>query len=300
MAERKMGIVGATGFIGGKLAERAVRDGWTVCGFSRSGSGKSPVIREWRPWTSTPDLSGFEAIVNLSGHPIDSRWNEKNRRLFRESRVGTTQILGEAFRALPAEKRPAVLVNGSAVGIYGDRGDEILDDSSSPGKGYLAGLCQEWEAAAHPAEDLGIRVAQIRTGVVLGRGGAAFEKMSQLFKLGLGGRLGSGGQWMPWIHVQDLADGILHIVGHPRLFGPVNGSAPEPVRNEEFTRQLARALRRPAFLHVPPFALKVILGGFASAVLEGQRAIPRALLESGYQFSFPELPAALHDLILEG
>ena len=294
--QRKLGIVGATGFIGGKLAEGAAREGWKVCGFSRSGPSKASVIGEWRQWDKLPDLGGLDALVNLSGHPIDQPWTERNRRLFHESRIGTTETLVRALRALPAEKRPGVLINGSAVGFYGDRRDEILAEDSNPGDGYLAELCREWEAAADPAEELGVRLLKWRTGVVLGRGGQAFEKMWKVFRLGLGGKLGDGRQWMPWIHIDDLTGGILYALGHARMRGPVNGSAPEVARNADFTRALGKAAHRPAIFRVPGFALRLVLDGFGGALLASQRAVPQALVQDGYKFRFPELSAALEDL----
>lgn len=293
MPERRMGIVGASGFAGRELCRQARAAGWRIVGFSRGGGGGG----EWRRWSPEPDLSGLDAVVNLAGHPIDRRWTTGNKRLFRESRVGVTRILAGALGKMAAAGRPAVLVNGSAVGIYGDRGDEILEESSAPGEGYLAELCREWESAAGEVAALGVRVVMVRTAMVLGREGPAFRKMRRLFRLGLGGRLGSGRQWMPWIHVEDLAGAILHAAGHASLAGPLNGSAPEPVRNAEFTRGLAGALRRPAFLHVPPFALRAAIGGFASVALSSQRVVPRALLESGFRFRFPELGGALRDLV---
>lgn len=296
MSGRTLGIVGASGFIGRELAGQAAREGWRVVGYSRSPRAGDDTISGWREWSGGPevDLRGLEALVNLAGHPIDRRWTAENRRLFRESRVGVTAALSAALRGLPAGARPRVWINGTAVGIYGDRGDEILEETAAPGAGYLAGLCCDWEAAA---ADSPVRTIQLRTGMVLGREGAAFGKMRRIFKLGLGGRLGSGRQWQPWIHVQDLAGAILHGIGHPTLAGPVNGSAPEPERNAELTRKLARALRRPAWFPAPPFALRLLLGDFAGAVLASERAVPRALLESGFRFRFPELGRALEELV---
>ena len=198
---------------------------------------------------------------------------------------------------LPAGERPQVLVNSSAVGIYGDRGDEILEDDAQVGGGYLAQLCRDWEAAADGVAELGLRVMKWRTGVVRGREGAAFKQMTLPFRLGLGGKLGSGKQWMPWIHVEDLVGSMLHGIGHASLAGPINGSAPEPERNADFTRKLAKALKRPAFMTVPPFALKLALGDFGPAVLASHRAVPRALLESGFRFRYPTLEMALAELV---
>jgi uncharacterized protein (TIGR01777 family) len=288
----RMGIVGASGFLGGELARQASAAGWVVAGFSRSVREPDGVISEWREWSGSPDVSGLDAVVNLAGDPINKRWTESNKRKFRESRVGVTETVVSAIRG--AEEKPKVLLNGSAVGIYGDRGDEVLDEGAGPGAGYLADLCIDWEAAA---EDLtGVRVVRWRTGVVLGKGGMAWDQLRLVFSLGLGGRLGNGRQWMPWVHVEDLAGGMLHAIG-AGLSGPVNGSAPEPERNAEFTRKVAAALHRPAFMHAPGWALKLVLDGFGGALLQSQRAMPAALLSSGFRFRFPSLESALDDLL---
>lgn len=292
-----LGIVGASGFIGRELARQATAAGWKVCGFSRSARGPAEGIPSWRPWAEVPDFRGLDALVNLAGEPVNRRWTAERRKLFHDSRIGVTERIAAGLEILHVAERPRVLVNASAVGIYGDRGDEILEEGSAPGSGYLADLCRDWEKAADAVAGLGLRVMKWRTGVVLGREGEAFKQMMIPFRLGVGGRLGSGTQWMPWIHVEDLAGSMLHGIGHATLSGPVNGSAPEPERNADFTRKLAKAVHRPAVLPVPPFALKLALGGFASAVLSSQRAVPRALLESGFKFRYPTLEMALASLL---
>jgi uncharacterized protein (TIGR01777 family) len=188
-------------------------------------------------------------------------------------------------------------VNASAVGIYGDRGDEILTETSRKGDGYLAGLCDDWEDAAMDAQALGVRVVRLRIGIVLGKNGPAFEKLRMVFNLGIGGRLGSGKQWMPWIHLADLQAAIVHSVFSSALAGPVNATAPHPERNADFTRKLASALHRPAIFPAPAFALRLALGEFASALLAGQRALPAAFEADGFQFQFPTLESALKDLV---
>jgi uncharacterized protein (TIGR01777 family) len=295
--EGSLGILGASGFVGRELARQATAAGWKVCGFSRQARGPGDGIPAWREWSDHPDFRGLTALVNLAGEPINRRWTAANKRLFHDSRIGVTETLHRGLEKLPADERPRVLVNASAVGIYGDRGDEILEDTAAAGSGYLADLCRDWEAAADHVAALGLRVMKWRIGVVLGRGGAAFKQMVQPFRLGLGGRLGPGTQWMPWIHVEDLAASMLHGIGHASLVGPVNGSAPEPERNADFTRKLAKALKRPAFMTVPPFALKLALGDFSSAALSSLRAVPRVLLESGYRFRYPTLEMALEELV---
>lgn len=292
----RIAVLGVTGFIGRGLPPAFAAAGMDVTGISRRPRPGEPGIAAWQTPQSL-DLGGHLAVVNLGGEPIDRRWTERNRRLFHESRIGVTRTLVTALRALPPANRPKVLVNGSAVGYYGDRSDEELDERAGAGEGYLAGLCREWEDAACEAEALGVRVVRLRTGVVLGRDGAAFRKLRTVFKTGLGGRLGSGRQWMPWIHVDDLRAAIVHAVRSPTLSGPVNGCAPHPRRNAAFTRIFADAVHRPALLPVPGFALKLALGGFGGALLDSQHALPKALLADGFEFRFPTLESALTDLL---
>lgn len=293
---RRAALVGVTGFIGRGLPAMLAEKGISSTGISRSGAGMVPAVDCWQS-SAALDFYGHHAVINLAGEPIDQRWNEKSRRLFHESRVGLTQRVVAVIAKLPAGARPQVLVNASAVGIYGDRGDEILTEASGRGQGYLADLCHQWEQAAQAAESLGVRVVQLRIGVVLGKGGSAFEKLLSVFKLGIGGRLGSGQQWMPWIHLADLRAAIVHAVLTESLSGPVNGSAPQPLRNCDLTRQLAAALHRPAIFPVPGFALKLVLGEFSSALLAGQRVLPAALEAQGFHFRFPKLEDALADLV---
>lgn len=294
---QRAAIIGVTGFVGRGLPALLAQHAMATTGVSRSVKGQMPHIDRWQ----TPDaydFSGHQAVINLAGEPIDKRWTAANRRLFHESRVGVTQHIVAAIARLPAGDRPKVLVNASAVGIYGDRGDEIITETSRRGHdGYLADLCREWENAAEEAESLGVRVIRLRTGIVLGENGAAFEKLRTLFKTGFGGRLGSGEQWMPWIHLADLRAAIVHAVFSETLSGPVNGTAPNPERNIDFTRKLAAALHRPAILPAPAFALRIALGEFSSALLAGQRALPSALLADGFDFRFKTLESALADLL---
>lgn len=294
--KHRVAVVGVTGFIGHGLPPLFAEKEFSTTGISRSGNGKVAGIDRWQS-ADAYDFSGHHAVINLAGEPIDQRWTAKARLLFRESRVGVTTRIVEAIAKLPAEARPKVLVNGSAVGIYGDRGDEILDDAARSGDGYLADLCHDWEDAAMDAESLGVRVVRLRTGVVLGKSGRAFAKLQNIFKLGIGGRLGSGRQWMPWIHVDDLRAAIVHAVVSDSLAGPVNGSAPKPERNSDFTRKFAAAVHRPAILPSPAFVLKLVLGDFSSALLGSQRAVPAALEADGFHFRFPTLEDALKDLI---
>ena len=274
------------------LAERGV----SVTGVCRSGAGSVPGVDAWQA-SGMLDFTGHEAVIHLAGEPIAKRWTAENRRRFHESRVGFTRRVVDALAALPDGERPRVLVNASAVGIYGDRGDEVLTEASAPGGGYLAELCREWEAEAARAEELGVRVVRLRTGIVLGSEGDAFRRLAMVFKCGLGGRLGNGRQWMPWIHIDDQRAAILHAVFSAALHGAVNVCAPAPERNGDFTRKFAAAVRRPAVFPVPGFALKLALGGFGGALLEGQRALPAALEGDGFRFRFPTLERALADLL---
>lgn len=289
---RTVGIVGASGFIGGAVAAATSAAGWEVVGFSRSERAPGGAIDEWRPWREIPDVSGLDAVVNLAGEPVDQRWTPAVRERLRDSRVGVTRAILRGME----EHRPAVLVNGSAVGIYGDRGEEPLNEKAAAGEGFLAELCREWEAAADEAPEE-VRVAKMRIGIVLGSGGAAWEKMRKVFGYGLGGRFSGGRQWMPWVHVADLAGGIVHILGDEGISGAVNGTAPEPERNADFTRKLAAALKRPAFFHAPEWALRMGLGEFADALMASQRVMPETLLQRGYRFRFPSLSEALRDLL---
>jgi uncharacterized protein len=295
-AAARVAILGVTGFIGRGLPTLFAEKNRAVTGISRSGRGNVAGVDRWQ----TPELldfSGHEAVINLAGEPIAKRWTSANKVRFHESRIGVTKRVVAAIASLPQTERPKVLVNTSAVGIYGDRRDEILTENAAPGSGYLADLCREWESAALEAEALGVRVVRLRIGIVLGRDGDAFKKLLLVFKSGIGGRLGSGRQWMPWIHVDDLRAAILHAVLSENLSGPLNGSAPAAERNADFTRKLASALHRPAIFPVPGFALKLALGGFGGALLEGQHARPATLEADGFQFRFPTLESALADLI---
>jgi uncharacterized protein (TIGR01777 family) len=296
VSRQPVAIVGATGFLGRALTRELARVGVPVTGISRAAHGPAAGVARWQTLDAL-DLSGHAAVINLAGEPIDRRWTAEHKRKFHASRVGVTHRLVEHLGGLEPSVRPGVLVNGSAVGFYGDRGDEVLEESAGPGEGYLAELCAEWERAAIGAEVFGLRVVRLRTGVVLGKGGPAFEKLRRAFLTGLGGRLGSGRQWMPWIHLDDLVGAVLHALATPELSGPVNGCAPQAERNANFTRKLAAALHRPALLPVPAFALKLALGGFGGALLASTHAVPAALERSGYAFRFPKLEDALADLL---
>jgi len=241
-------------------------------------------------------LSGFDAVIHLAGESIVGRWTAEKKAKIRDSRVMGTQNLAQAL--VQAKSKPEVLVCSSAIGYYGDRGDELLNEKSEPGTGFLAEVCVEWEQATRAASDAGIRTVRMRTGVVLSPQGGALGKMLTPFKLGLGGRVGSSRQWMSWIDVQDMVGAILHIMKSDLLRGPVNLVGPKPVRNAEFTQTLARVLSRPAILPMPRAAVKLAFGEMGETVLLGsQRVEPAALVGSGYPFRFRTLGESLENVL---
>jgi uncharacterized protein (TIGR01777 family) len=237
----------------------------------------------------------FDGVINLMGESIaDGRWNNQRKKRIRDSRVNGTRKLVESIAKLP--NKPRVLVSTSAVGYYGSRGDEELTESSPPGNGFLPEICQEWEAAAMAAEDLGIRVVTIRVGIVLGKDGGALEKLVPLFRWGLGAKLGSGKQYMPWIHIDDLVNLYLFTLTND-VSGALNGTSPEVVTNATFTQQLARAVRRPAFMIAPKFGVRLLAGEFANSLFDSQKVLSERTIQAGFEFQYPDLESALTDLI---
>ncbi len=297
-------VTGATGFIGRALCAtlKERRHTFTALG-RRPDRTKAavPGVKEvwrWRPrMEPAPQaaIQGAGAVVHLAGESVAGRWNAYKKRAIRDSRVIGTQHLIEAMSG--AKSKPGVLVCASAVGYYGNRGEEELTEESGVGKDFLAEVCQAWEAEARRAEELGVRVVLIRNGIVLGLSGGALKQMLLPFKLGLGGPLGNGNQWMPWVHIEDVVGIILHALGHPSVRGPVNVTAPTPVRNREFTQTLANVLHRPAFIPAPAFGLKILLGEFADVLLASQRALPKRIQETGYTFHHSTLEAALRAML---
>jgi uncharacterized protein (TIGR01777 family) len=253
-----------------------------------------------QPKTAPHELpeTQLDALVHLAGESLMGLWTKTKRERIWKSRVEFTQGLVKHLGTWKAENRPRVLVCASGAGYYGQRGDEVLDERSPSGAGFLAELCVEWEKAAKEAEQLGMRVVMLRTGMVLGPDGGAFPLLKRVFGFGLGGRLGNGRQWMPWIHVEDAAGLILRAVNHDDLRGPINLTAPQAVTNAEFTATLAKALHRPAFFHAPAFSMRLLLRGMADEMLLGsQRVSPRAATDSGYAFAHPNLQEALASLL---
>lgn len=251
----------------------------------------------WNPGEKPPlnSVPSVDAIVHLAGEPVAQRWTGEVKNRIYNSRVDGTRKLVSAMGEL--QNKPTVLITASAVGYYGDRGDEVLMEDSAPGKDFLAQLCVKWEEEATRALEFGVRVVRIRIGIVLGRDGGALKQMLTPFRLGIGGRLGNGCQWMPWIHVDDLLGLFVFAAENASIQGPLNGSSPEPVTNAEFTRHLAQALHRPAMLRVPKFALKLVLGELADFAFASSKVVPDAPTRSGFKFAFPELSEAFKALL---
>lgn len=280
-------VTGATGFIGRHLVESLARERHSVRALSRAA---------WDVLAGEPppeSLTGVDAVVHLAGSPVAQRWTPWAKKEIRASRVKGTHHLVTALSTM--KQRPMVLVCASAIGIYGDRGDEVLTEASPVATGFLADVCREWESEADLAESLGVRVVKLRFGIALGRKGGALEKMLPPFRAFMGGRLGTGSQWMSWIHIDDIVGLIRYALAYP-LTGVVNATAPNPVRNSEFTRELGATLHRPAIFPVPAAALKIMLGDMASVLLASQRVLPKAAETGGYRFAYPELGPALRNL----
>jgi uncharacterized protein (TIGR01777 family) len=294
-------IMGASGLVGTDLAATLLKSGVFVTAFSRKPAGDRPDAGYWNPDAGTIEvarLEGTDAVVNLAGENLAAkRWTDARKRRLWSSRVDSTGMLCRALAQL--ERRPVVLVNASAVGFYGDRGDEAVYEESHAGTGFLAELCQAWEAATAPAVAAGIRVVQLRYGVILTPRGGALAKMLGPFKLGLGGRFGSGEQRMPWIALADAVGATRFAMRHPALSGPVNAVAPEPINNSLLTEALGRVLHRPVALPVPAFALKAALGAEMARelLLSGANVRPRRLEVAGYRFEYPRLDDALEAML---
>lgn len=295
-------ITGATGFVGQQLlsqlngAHVLSRDAATA---QQKLAAHNVKAFEWQATTGPPPAEAFEGVdtvFNLAGEPVaEGRWNDAKMKRIRDSRVLGTRHLVDGIAA--CEQRPKTLVSASAVGYYGPRPDELLDETSTPSDGVLAKICVDWEKEALRAEKFGVRVVCLRIGVVLGRGGGAMSKMLTPFKLGVGGRLGSGKQYMPWVHVEDIVGLLLHGANTESLRGPMNGVAPGCVTNSEFTKALGRVVKRPTIFPVPAFGLKLAVGGFADILLESQQIVPRVAQESGYQFKYAGVVDALTEVV---
>jgi uncharacterized protein (TIGR01777 family) len=287
-------ITGSSGLIGSALIPVLERYGHEIRTLVRR-PARTPLEISWDPDHGSIDaarLEGVDAVVHLAGETLGQRWTDDVKRRARDSRVKSTTLLARTLASLAT--KPSVLLSGSAIGIYGNRGDESLDEASALGDDFLASICKEWEAAASPAADAGIRVVNLRTGLVLSSRGGALEKMLIPFRMGVGGPMGNGRQWMSWISMSDYVRTIGFLIRADTLAGPVNLVAPNPVTNTEFTHALGHVLSRPALVTVPKFALRLAMGEMVDAtILASQRVRPRRLLEGGFDFKFPTVESAL-------
>lgn len=304
MAAKRVTISGGSGLIGRALVDELAASGWEVRVLSRTPRSVSGLPRGSRVdrWDGrsvaqlTPLVDGVDAVVHLAGETIaGGRWTAPRKRRIRDSRVGSSSAVAEAI--LAAASRPSVLVQASAVGYYGPRGDETIDEEAPAGGDFLANVTAAWEAASAAVEEAGVRRPIIRTGIVLSTDGGALPRIVLPFRLFAGGPLGSGEQWVPWIHLADEVGAIRFLIENDGAAGPFNLTAPEPLTNREFGRVVGRVLGRPSRLPTPAFALRLALGEMATLLLDGQRAVPRRLLELGYEFRFATAEAALRDLL---
>ena len=290
-------VTGCTGFVGARLIPYLLGKGYQVTGIARRRSakiGEAPGFRFLAADSTAPGdwqdaVQEADAVINMAGLSIFRRWSEKAKQQIYDSRIHTTRNLVDA---LPEEK-PVVFLNTSAVGFYGPRGDEVIDESASPGDDFLARLAVDWEAEARAAEKKGARVVLDRFGIVLDKHGGALGSMLPAFRMFVGGPLGSGRQWFPWIHLEDLVAAHLFVLENPEAAGPFNFTAPKPVRNRDLARSIGRVLGRPSFFKVPGFALRAAAGEFGEVLLNGQRALPKRLMDMGFEFKYPELEDAL-------
>lgn len=295
----KLVVTGTTGFIGSAICSRLLEQGHTLTLLTRSAPRDAATQnKRWLHWTPGASgvwekvVDGADGIINLAGEPIAAeRWTPQQKRKIRMSRIETTSALVDAIAK--AEQKPGFLINASAIGYYGPYGDETITEEAGPGTDFLAETTRDWENEAMKAESSGLRVVCLRSGMVLGRNGGALAKMVPPFKFFVGGPLGSGEQWISWIHKEDEVGLILHLAGNPQARGPVNATAPNPVTMKEFCRTLGQVLRRPCWAPVPAFALRLLLGEMAEMLLTSQRVLPAAAERLGYQFRYPNLESAL-------
>ncbi len=297
-------ITGATGFVGKRLLHRLEEPAVVL---SRNAAKAEKTLSAFNVkafnWDAENQpapaeaFDGVDVVFHLAGEPVaEGRWTAEKKRRLRESRVEGTRNLVNTLVQLP--KKPRVLISASAVGYYGDRGDELLTEDASPRDDFLGEICQSWERESHAARQAGIRVVNPRIGIVLGEKGGAISKMLTPFKLGVGSPLGSGKQYMPWIHIDDLVSLMLFAAERESISGPLNGTAPHPVTNYEFTKTLGRVLKRPTFMPSPPvFMLKILIGEFANVLLQSQNAVPRRSLDAGFHFHYPDLEPALREIL---
>lgn len=297
-------VTGATGFIGSRVCDTLHEKDYTVNAVSRNPERARTKLNQvneiyaWSPETEQlpPEAtSDVNAVIHLAGESIAGRWNAEKKRRIRDSRVLSTRNLVASFAS--SDTKPDVLVCASAIGLYGDSGDEVFTETTPQGTDFLAEVCHEWETESQKASEHGIRVVSVRIGLVLGIGGGLLEQVLPPFKMGVGGKLGSGNQWMSWIHIDDIVGIILHAMVNSDIQGALNATAPTPVRNIEFTKTLGSVLRKPTIFPVPAFGLKLLMGEFANFVVLSQNVIPEKTEESGYQFQYRTLESALKDLL---
>lgn len=297
---RKIFITGGTGFLGKALTSRLTSLGYQVTVLTRKIRKEEQLPEKTVYLEGDPTLTGkwqdavqnHDVFINLAGASIFSRWTKKRKKAIMDSRILTTRHLVEALSA--RKNQETLLISASAVGYYGFHGDELLDENASPGDDFLAKVTVEWEKAARAAEQFGVRVVTSRFGIILGEEGGALDILSKVVKFGIGAPLGSGKQWFSWIHQSDLIECIFYLMTHPEISGPVNCTAPHPVRNRELMKSLGKALKRPVFLPpIPGFLVRLVLGEFGGMVSKGQRVYPAKLMESGFTFEYPTLAAAL-------
>ncbi len=297
-------LTGATGFIGKKLVNVLLERGHSVNYLARKRSpdlDSRAAFHQWNSQSEDPPLNSVprhEAIIHLMGEPVAQRWTADIKARIRASRIDATRKLVAGIGRL--QHKPSVLISSSAVGYYGNRGDEILTEASGPGSGFLAEVCVDWEREALRAREFGLRVTTIRTATVLGREGGALAKMLTPFRLGLGGKFGNGKQWMSWVHVDDLIRLFIFASENSGASGPLNGASPNPVTNAEFTKTLAQTLHRPAIMPMPKFALKLALGEMSDFLFDSLRVIPEATQQCGFQFEHPKLDETLIGLMEGG
>ncbi len=293
-------LTGATGFIGSHLVDHLLANGHSVNYVARQRSNRLDTRAAFHYWDrqEEPRLESVprpDAVFHLAGEPVSQRWMEDVKKRIVESRVDGTRKLVSAIGKL--KHKPSVLVSTSAVGFYGDRGDQVLTEASSAGEGFLAEVCEAWEREATKASEFGLRVALLRVATVLGKGGGALKPMLVPFKLGVGGRFGSGKQWMPWIHLDDVVALYVFAAENASAQGPLNAAAPETVTNEKFTRTLGKVLGRPTIIPAPRFALRAALGELADFVLSSERVVPEATEQAGFKFRFGQLEPALRAIL---
>ena len=301
----KILITGGTGFVGTQLTSRLIQDNYEVTILSRSAKPTGEIPKGISYLQGDPTQQGswqeaiknHDAVINLAGASIFAKWTEEHKKAIRESRVSTTRNIVEGIPSHP--QKQFTFFSTSAVGYYGFCGDEELTEESPHGDDFLARIASGWEGEALKAKEMGARVVITRFGIIMGEKGGALGQMIPLFKKYIGGPIGSGRQWFSWVHIKDLAEAFTFLLKHPEIPGPVNVCSPNPVRNKDLAKALGRALHRPSFMPAPGFMIKLVLGEFGSVILEGQRVIPKRLLDSGFAFQYPKIDKALQEIVVQ-